>query len=282
MSNSTVSGNSATTDGGAIFNSGGITEILTHVTIAANNSGIWNVTATTLKSSILANTGANCTGFGTLTDGHYNLVNDNSCGLSDPTDLTSTNPLLNPLAVNAPGATATHALMPGSPAIDRIPVASGSCNATGVTADQREVTRPQPAGGNCDIGAYDYTPFTPTMQATTVPVTGGAATFTCAGFQTGTTVSIAGGAPITPTSIAPDGTAFTANLPAHGAGVVTATVTNPGGLTGTAQVTYTPPNALPQPKTPGTTGGMPGALPPVRQPTVVPSGNPNPLPNPRP
>jgi hypothetical protein len=258
------------------------TSTLTHVTIAANSSGIMNPNTITLKSSILANIGANCTGIGTLIDGHYNLIGDNSCGLSDPTDLTSTAPLLDPLAVNAPGTTATQPLMPGSPAIDRIPVVGGSCNGTGVTSDQRGVTRPQPAGGNCDIGAYEYVPVTPTAHAATVPVTGGATTFTGTGFQTGTTVTLAGGGPITPTSIAPDGTSFTANLPAHAVGVVTATVTNPGGLTAAAQVTYFPPNALPSPQIAGTTNGAPSPLPPVRQPTVVPSGNPNPLPNPRP
>ncbi len=44
----------------------------------------------------------------------------------------------------------THALVTGSPAIDASP-ADADCPAT----DQRGVTRPQPQGGNCDIGAFE-------------------------------------------------------------------------------------------------------------------------------
>jgi hypothetical protein len=51
--------------------------------------------------------------------------------------------------------------LPGSPAIDAIPVAS--CT---LATDQRGVSRPQPAGGNCDIGAfesYGYMIFLPVV-----------------------------------------------------------------------------------------------------------------------
>jgi len=58
---------------------------------------------------------------------------------------------LGALALNAPGTTATHALLDGSPALD-----AGTCtgldDAT-VADDQRGVVRPQ--GSACDIGAYE-------------------------------------------------------------------------------------------------------------------------------
>ncbi len=51
------------------------------------------------------------------------------------------------------GPTDTHALVTDSPAIDAYPTdGSGSC---GVATDQRGVSRPQPAGGDCDIGSFE-------------------------------------------------------------------------------------------------------------------------------
>jgi len=44
------------------------------------------------------------------------------------------------------------ALLPGSSAIDRIPLAA--CHPSGITTDQRGVKRPQ--GSACDVGAYEY------------------------------------------------------------------------------------------------------------------------------
>jgi len=63
-------------------------------------------------------------------------------------DLVNVDPKLGPLADNG-GPTLTHALLPGSPAINHIP--AGDCV---VTRDQRGAFRPQGAG--CDIGAYEY------------------------------------------------------------------------------------------------------------------------------
>ena len=50
------------------------------------------------------------------------------------------------------GQTPTHALIAGSPAIDRIP--PHTCQLIGIITDQRGVKRPQ--GDGCDIGAYEY------------------------------------------------------------------------------------------------------------------------------
>jgi hypothetical protein len=58
--------------------------------------------------------------------------------------------ILDGLADNG-GPTKTHALKPGSPALNAVP--SGNARCTG--ADQRGVLRPQPPGGSCDIGAFE-------------------------------------------------------------------------------------------------------------------------------
>jgi transcriptional regulator with XRE-family HTH domain len=50
------------------------------------------------------------------------------------------------------GQTPTYALIPGSPAIDRIPLKA--CQLIDIMTDQRGVQRPQ--GDGCDIGAYEY------------------------------------------------------------------------------------------------------------------------------
>ena len=55
---------------------------------------------------------------------------------------------LGPLADNG-GPTKTHALLAGSAAID----AAKDCT---VSDDQRYVSRPQPPGPACDLGAYEY------------------------------------------------------------------------------------------------------------------------------
>ena len=56
---------------------------------------------------------------------------------------------IDPQLRNNGGFTTTHALLPGSPAIDQIPLEA--CDST---TDQRGVKRPQ--GSQCDIGAYEY------------------------------------------------------------------------------------------------------------------------------
>ena len=60
---------------------------------------------------------------------------------------TTADPLLAVFAYNG-GPTATHALLPGSPAIDAIPAAQCA-----VADDQRGA--PRPAGPGCDSGAFE-------------------------------------------------------------------------------------------------------------------------------
>jgi hypothetical protein len=148
ITNSTISGNTAP-EGAGIGNNGDMW--LSSVTIANNNpDGISsiNVGTTYLLNSIVAdNMVTDCFGSGYITQGH-NLDGDASCSLNPVMDdLIAVIPLLGPLANNG-GPTFTHALLPGSPAIDT-GATGGDCPPT----DQRGVSRPQ--GPECDIGAYE-------------------------------------------------------------------------------------------------------------------------------
>ena len=92
---------------------------------------------------------------GVVTSLGHNIVGDASGALifTGPGDLNSINPMLGPLAANG-GPTQTHSPLPGSPAINAVPLAYLT-DAIGnpVTTDQRGVARPQGAAG--DIGAVE-------------------------------------------------------------------------------------------------------------------------------
>jgi hypothetical protein len=151
--NSTLSGNSALGSGGGLFNDFG-TMRLFYVTLASNSTGINYNGSVALTGTIVANStaGPNCSGPLSEAQG-YNLSSDTSCGLTQTTDITNTDPLLGPLANNG-GPTPTMALQPGSPAIDH-----GGTSATGCPAtDQRGLPRPDAQDGpqgQCDIGAFE-------------------------------------------------------------------------------------------------------------------------------
>jgi hypothetical protein len=104
------------------------------------------------------------------------LSSDNGGGfLTAPTDQINTDPLLGPLQDNG-GPTFTHALLPGSPAIDK------GKNFSGATTDQRgpgfvrtfdDVSTANATGGDgTDIGAFEVqcTEFPPviTLKAAAV------------------------------------------------------------------------------------------------------------------
>jgi len=119
----------------------------------------------TLRNTIVANSaaGGDCSGDGAITSAGYNLDSDGTCGFTAEDDLSNTDPLLGPLQDNG-GPTLTHALLPGSPAIDAISEGAGGGGYNGApTTDQRGVSRPQPPGGNCDIGAYEARRLTLTV-----------------------------------------------------------------------------------------------------------------------
>ena len=157
FTNVTISGNTATGNSGGIGNLGTVT--LTNVTISGNTApgdggGIGNYTQGSIKlrNTIVANNplGGNCSG-AIISNGH-NLSSDDACGFTGTGDLNNTDPLLGPLQDNG-GPTFTHALLPGSPAID----AGDPANFP--ATDQRGVPRPQGTGP--DIGAYEWTPVYP-------------------------------------------------------------------------------------------------------------------------
>jgi hypothetical protein len=190
--NSTVSGNHANEHGGGIYarpDTGDIVVTsLYNVTITGNTAdydlvgggdggGIYaepgaifnlsnSLVAKNIDATLLVPTQLkphDCVG--ALTSGGYNLLGDNvGCsGLTDGqngdkvgTGLSPLNPLLGPLAANG-GATLTHALLAGSPAMD-----AGNVNGCvaglnqSLTTDQRGFARPW--GVRCDIGAYEAGP----------------------------------------------------------------------------------------------------------------------------
>jgi CSLREA domain-containing protein len=175
LTNVTLSGNMSTY-GGAIRTYGATADMhLRNVTISDNTAlydgsdGISHAAESvhTLENTIIGdNNGGNCAGDATIVSLGHNLDSDGSCGLGDPTDITGVSPLLGPLQDNG-GSTLTHALQPGSPAIDAGD--NGVCPAT----DQRGESRPQDgdADGNsdCDVGAYEA----PSLQSNEVALLAG-------------------------------------------------------------------------------------------------------------
>src|SRR5262249_6350091 len=151
ISFTTLSGNSASA-GGGIFNS--------------NNTVNGNTTVN-IKNSIVANStsGGDCANFGTWSATGANFTTNGAC--PGFTQVTPAQLKLGPLADNG-GPTQTHALLPGSVAIDAAPDCTdlgGNPNrptklapADVVTTDQRGVSRPQ--GKTCDVGSYEFMPCT--------------------------------------------------------------------------------------------------------------------------
>ena len=145
VQNSTISSNSGI-QGGGIFNLGML--VVQNSTFSNNASddggGIYNIGTLNYQNTIIANSisSGDCVSNGTIGVNNHNLVEDGGCSSAFTGD-----PLLDSLTDNG-GDTQTHALQPGSPAIDK------GDDATCLSTDQRGVPRPQ--GAHCDIGAYEY------------------------------------------------------------------------------------------------------------------------------
>ncbi len=169
LTNATVSQNSATDNGGGLYN--GAAATLTFVTVNGNQASgeggnlLIDEAALSVANSIIANaaTGGNCVNNnGFLTSLGHNLESANSCNFNATGDLLNLDPLLGPLQDNSAlggGLAWTHALLPGSPAIDQGSIPCPSM-------DQRGVTRPQ--GFACDIGAYEFTPLADLAMVTSL------------------------------------------------------------------------------------------------------------------
>ncbi|MGI8858147.1 MAG: choice-of-anchor Q domain-containing protein, partial [Thermomicrobiales bacterium] len=149
---------------------------LTNTIVAGNLPGNCNGADIAISSTGIASGGHNLIGVN-----HYDAADPNCgqdfTGVTDGvnndqvgTDTSPINPLLGTLGDHS-GNTQTLPLLAGSPAIDK-----GTCAGGAPATDQRGVTRPQPVGGVCDIGAFESQGFTlssptgtPQMTATTMP-----------------------------------------------------------------------------------------------------------------
>jgi len=121
-----------------------------------------------LGSTILKNGNILVLGTGTVTSLGYNVSSDNGGGfLIGPGDQINTDPLLGPLQDNG-GPTLTHALLPGSPAID-----AGDPNFTPPPYyDQRGPGFSRVFGGRIDIGSFEVQPLprpSPTPRSRPTP-----------------------------------------------------------------------------------------------------------------
>ncbi|CAK8720013.1 Polymorphic outer membrane protein repeat-containing protein [Candidatus Electrothrix gigas] len=127
--NSVISGNSALTGGEEVYNFGIPEQSIIH-------AHAFNVFGDSSKSTAQA--------FDGFTPGSNDLT-----ATSDGTNPTALSAILSPLANNG-GPTQTHALVPGSPALDL----DAACS-TGLTTDQRGYPRPGTEGTKCDAGAFE-------------------------------------------------------------------------------------------------------------------------------
>ena len=212
ITNSTISGN-----GGGVHNSTLSDTVVSNSTISDNGSGIYNdngALGASVFNTTMSNNGVEIQNFnapvvvamsdtifnvspgghsilndfGTVTSYGYNVSSDDGGGyLNGPGDQINTNPLLGPLQNNG-GATFTHQLLPGSPAID-----TGDPNFTPPPFyDQRGPGFPRVVDGRIDKGSFEVqgpsatsTPTsTPTPTATPTSTATATATVTASGTPT--------------------------------------------------------------------------------------------------
>ena len=185
--NSTFSGNSGA-GGNGVFNSAGGTVNIANSTLSANyngfrGGGVHNEGTVNARNTIMANnstrSGIGQDFDGTLVSQGYNLIRatNNTTITGDTTgNQLNVDPLIGPLQDNG-GPTFTHALLPGSTAID-------GGHSSGSSTDQRGLPRPvddpglpnATGGDGSDIGAFEVQTFTPTPTPTSTPTPGPTAT----------------------------------------------------------------------------------------------------------
>jgi fibronectin-binding autotransporter adhesin len=168
--NCTFSGNSSANFGGALYNEGssGIAiaafsnSTLSENSAAANGGGgVFNQSSTgtvIFHNTILkaGSSGANIANSGSISSSGYNLSSDNGGGYFNATgDQINTDPQLGPLQNNG-GPTLTHALLPGSPAINAGDpnFHPGDFNPP-LDFDQRGPGFARIVNGRLDIGAFE-------------------------------------------------------------------------------------------------------------------------------
>jgi hypothetical protein len=155
ISASTITGNTASAEGGGIMNSsaygGQFTVTLAHSLVAGNRAP---------SAPEIVNRD------GTITANAFNLFGVNGSagvvgfrpGARDvvPRAGVQLRHILNPTLANNGGPTRTHALVPGSPALNAGDRACTDATGVPLRRDQRGVLRPQE--GVCDIGAFEFLP----------------------------------------------------------------------------------------------------------------------------
>jgi hypothetical protein len=169
--NSTFSGNAAG-GGGASLNLG--TLQIANSTVSGNTAnfagGIFNLGTLQIGNTILnagdASVNIYSNGDGGVISLGYNLSNDNGNGfLTGPGDQVDTDPLLGPLQDNG-GATLTHALLPGSPAVN----AGDPAFTPPPFFDQRGPGFDRVVNGRIDIGSVEAQGPAPTPTSTPTPI----------------------------------------------------------------------------------------------------------------
>lgn len=209
IKNATITGNTAVASGSGASDGGGIflravnsLDVLNNVTIAGNNivsglppqargAGIFlghpgsvgSFDSFTISNTIIGGnggtTGPDCftdPGKAILSDGHNLVESISGCTFTSGTgDLTGQAAQLDAVAANG-GFTKTMALQSGSPAVNTGSEAAvgdaGACEAV----DQRCYGRP--AGGRCDIGAFEKDAVDVCAVTTTTTTTPGSTTTT--------------------------------------------------------------------------------------------------------
>ncbi len=241
VANSTISDNTATYGGGVLIDSSPVS--IRNSTSSGNSAsntggGIYNFTSSTVTS--LANTivagdsapqssaGPDC--YGALTSVGFNILGTSggSAGLVDGANGdhvgapgTPLTPGLGSLQDNE-GPTWTMAVLPASPALDagirrlfRHPGRSSCDRSTGAP-------RPYPAGGRCDIGAYEFGALSPTSTPPPTPTTTATPAPTPTTATTTLTLSLQPGWNLIALPISP-------TLPVQAHTVVSTVVTSSGG-----------------------------------------------------
>ncbi|MBK8025525.1 MAG: hypothetical protein IPK19_30045 [Chloroflexi bacterium] len=170
VTNSTISGNSAGSDGGGVRSFGASTASFTNATFtgndAANGGGLYlsGTTTNLYNTLVIGNTadsaGAeDCATF-VLTNSSSNLSGAGTgCGPGGFTTAASAASVLDPALADNGGLTETHALLPGSPAIN-----AGGNGVVSQGTDQRGAGFPRIVDTTVDIGAFEATPAIVAIQ----------------------------------------------------------------------------------------------------------------------
>ncbi len=200
---STISGNSGPNYGGGIVNLS-YSLVVKDCTFADNSAGSggaifnWTGGTTQIANTVLkagASGGTLFNNSGAITSLGYNVAGDGGGGFLTATgDRTNTDPMLGPLQSNG-GPTFTHALLPGSPAIDAgDPAFDPNAFNPPLSDDQRGSGFPRIVNGRIDVGAFELQgsgTTTTTSTSTTSSTTSQAPATTTTTTASTTTTTIA-------------------------------------------------------------------------------------------